>query len=1081
MRKNKIMFMAMIFIVSLLCISAVSAADDADLSDVIADTDTNDATVLEESIDDASISDSQSDENVLSDDGGASEPITEPALQRNFTALSEDINNGGDTVYLEADYLFNNDGTTIQSNGIKIERPVTIFGNGHTIDGNGVSLIFNVRDSNVVFQDIIFKNGFENYSTASGAAIKGPATAINCTFIGNKVVGSSSIGGAMSDGTAINCTFINNTARYGGAIYRTTAENCTFIHNEAEYWGGAARESNTTNCLFLANNAGYSGGATYEGSARDCIYLSNNASANKDYDSTSNENCTFADSATLSVADFSTIINSGKKQMINLTGDGGDTLNNVPITVKLTKDGEEVGTYSGLSGDGWAVNLSLGNYTAEFSVDYATVEPVSCAIIVAFDTSFKYLDYLINEKYLNNSTIYLGDDYKYIEDSDFEFKEGIIINRTLTIEGNGHMINGSDLARIFKATQNAAVTFMNIIFANGNAGYGGYGGAIWAEDSTAKAVNCTFRNNNAYYGGAIANAEAQDCLFEFNKARFYGGAINNGNAVNCTFNSNEANYGGAIYESNAINSSFTGNYADTNGGAICDGNATGCIFESNKAERGAAIVIGDAIGCIFESNNASYYGGAVYEGNAINSTFTQNTAGKDGGAVYDGNATNSIFSLNTAEFGGAIYRGDAINSTFTQNTAGKDGGAVYGGNATNSIFSGNTAELGGAICGDTDYKEFSTVLNCTFNNNSAYFGGAIYLGNATNSSFTGNFIPQDAEASHDGAAICGDIDDNSNICQAVNCVFTNNNADGKKAIVLGIADTCYFNGDEVDEETVVVYKPVLNFFNFIHTYNDGSILYVNITTHSGMQINNASIKADVSTPTGTPVGTYNFTSGGWKVPLNGGTYVVTYNATDYDIDAIQGIIVVNKEKTTVTSKAVTAVYNNNKYLVITLKDSKGKAISGAKVTVTLASAKAYKTDKNGQIKINIGKLVPKTYTAKISFAGNTNYLASSTTAKVVVKKATPKMTAKAKTFKVKVKVKKYTITLKNNLKKVMKNTKVTLKVNKKTFTVKTNKKGVATFKITNLKKKGKFTAVIKYAGSKYYNKVTKKVKITVKK
>ena len=70
MRKNKIMFMAMIFIVSLLCISAVSAADDADLSDVIADTDTNDATVLEESIDDASISDSQSDENVLSDDGG---------------------------------------------------------------------------------------------------------------------------------------------------------------------------------------------------------------------------------------------------------------------------------------------------------------------------------------------------------------------------------------------------------------------------------------------------------------------------------------------------------------------------------------------------------------------------------------------------------------------------------------------------------------------------------------------------------------------------------------------------------------------------------------------------------------------------------------------------------------------------------------------------------------------------------------------------------------------------------------------------------------------------------------------------
>jgi phosphatidate phosphatase APP1 len=62
----------------------------------------------------------------------------------------------------------------------------------------------------------------------------------------------------------------------------------------------------------------------------------------------------------------------------------------------------------------------------------------------------------------------------------------------------------------------------------------------------------------------------------------------------------------------------------------------------------------------------------------------------------------------------------------------------------------------------------------------------------------------------------------------------------------------------------------------------------------------------------------------------------------------------------------------------------------------------------------------------------------------------------------------------------MKNTKVTLKVNKKTFTAKTNSKGLASFKITNLSKKGKFTAVIKYAGDKYYNKLSKKATITVK-
>ena len=61
----------------------------------------------------------------------------------------------------------------------------------------------------------------------------------------------------------------------------------------------------------------------------------------------------------------------------------------------------------------------------------------------------------------------------------------------------------------------------------------------------------------------------------------------------------------------------------------------------------------------------------------------------------------------------------------------------------------------------------------------------------------------------------------------------------------------------------------------------------------------------------------------------------------------------------------------------------------------------------------------------------------------------------------------------------MKSTKITLKVNGKTYSAKTNSKGVATFKITNLKKKGTFKTVIKYAGSKYYNKVSKTIKIKI--
>ena len=58
--------------------------------------------------------------------------------------------------------------------------------------------------------------------------------------------------------------------------------------------------------------------------------------------------------------------------------------------------------------------------------------------------------------------------------------------------------------------------------------------------------------------------------------------------------------------------------------------------------------------------------------------------------------------------------------------------------------------------------------------------------------------------------------------------------------------------------------------------------------------------------------------------------------------------------------------------------------------------------------------------------------------------------------------------------------KVTLKIKGKTYKAKTNAKGKAVFKIKKLTKKGKYKAVIKFKANKYYNKATKKVKITIK-
>ncbi len=192
-------------------------------------------------------------------------------------------------------------------------------------------------------------------------------------------------------------------------------------------------------------------------------------------------------------------------------------------------------------------------------------------------------------------------------------------------------------------------------------------------------------------------------------------------------------------------------------------------------------------------------------------------------------------------------------------------------------------------------------------------------------------------------------------------------------------------------------------------------------------------------------------------------------------------VVPAKVATKITAPKVTATYNVAKNLVITLT-ANGKALANKKVTVKVGTiSKTLKTNAKGQVSLNVATLVPKTYTASVKFAGDDAYFASSVSPKVVVSKAKPKITAKAKTFKVKVKTKKYTVTLKNNKGKVMKKVKLTLKVGKKTYKATTNSKGKATFNITKLTKKGKYTATVKFAGSKYYKALSKKVKITVKK
>ena len=277
----------------------------------------------------------------------------------------------------------------------------------------------------------------------------------------------------------------------------------------------------------------------------------------------------------------------------------------------------------------------------------------------------------------------------------------------------------------------------------------------------------------------------------------------------------------------------------------------------------------------------------------------------------------------------------------------------------------------------------------------------------------------------------------------------------------GNAILCIFNGNTNNDTNII--PSTINVLNYTSTYQSGERLKFNLTADN-IEFDgfNTTIKIYKDNVLYTTV--YGLTGEGWIVDLNPNTYTAVLSLTSYPDEKPSNVtIIVLKRASKIISSPVITTYNIGKNLVITLKDGNGKPISGTVLTVKLGSSKKYTTNANGQVKINVGTLTPKTYTAKITYAGSDFYNGTTGSAKVTVKKAKPKITAKSTSFKLKLKTKKYTVTFKNNKYQALKNT-----------------KGQGVFKITNLKKKGSYTAVITVPTNKYYNKVSKKVKITVK-
>ena len=153
----------------------------------------------------------------------------------------------------------------------------------------------------------------------------------------------------------------------------------------------------------------------------------------------------------------------------------------------------------------------------------------------------------------NGGTVTLNKNYAYNAATDSALVNGMTIAADLTINGNGHTIDGAGVARMFilegYTTTSAWVitnwhgytyTFNNLNFINANSST--LGGVITSQDypNTIRISNCNFTNNQGYRGSALyvsvqsgltvddGSVTITGCIFKDNYASNNGGAIYSG-------------------------------------------------------------------------------------------------------------------------------------------------------------------------------------------------------------------------------------------------------------------------------------------------------------------------------------------------------------------------------------------------------------------------------------------------------------------------------------------------------------------------------------------------------------------------
>jgi len=745
-------------------------------------------------------------------------------------------NNG---VYSKGSMLSTQNGLLYNTKTLNMKN-TTFENNFITYEGTGNSLIngiiYAATGTIASIDNCTFKeNVVSSKSTATGSTyiafgtlcIKGGTVAVtNCDFIKNSAWTGSAIAITPTSTTITftseNNTFIENSNNYeganleggcGGAIYVNykvifNSINDKFISNSAVKGGAIYARTyvsgtTATPANVTVTNAIFEGNTATTGSA---IYWSSKTTANNNYWGTNSP-------------DFEVLVTNGTT---SLTPDNHVviTIEGKPIVIPESKATFTVNfktndTDALVELPDYTVDLSATNRLSDYSVVikkgtasftyYSAADKITDTIIASTNSQQKaVLEVTIKEdptaigtfrelnRLIQNATdvFDLLKDYTFDAEIDAGLETGIVIDKTLTVNGHGFKINGTDLAKLFSVTSTGDLTLKDVILVSDYVATGSYNDArpeasfknlgIVTLDNVTFTINQEVTSSaNTFAAGIynknklnIINSKFIDSNINTTVPRALGLIDNDGGTLtieNTIFDNNSliettssSNANGLIYNMGTLiltNVNVTNNFMKNPNYGLIRGYTNSQLTVNN---------------CIFENNTVEFEGSKTAEGGVIylssgsatisNSKFINNKGATTGGAISSSVAAtfiNNTFERNTASsHGGAMKFASSstfINNTFKYNEAGENGGALYGSSVTiqsspsypftGNVFIGNKAKNGGAIysgtIGSATSSTVTTVKNNTFINNTASEnGGAIYTGSSaarlSNSIFIGN-------------------------------------------------------------------------------------------------------------------------------------------------------------------------------------------------------------------------------------------------------------------------------------------------------------------------------------------------------